>query len=402
MNSERQGYESSTSSQAVGAGLRQEPGPYGVEIKDKTSHSGSGEFLDSSGRGSYQSDLQQFTLIFSQEAQSRFDGTGSPTKANCWLEELRDRITSHNVPQLLHVELAKSFLEGAACEWWKSCERSYQGMFLRIPWIWFEDQFHLYFSNPEHRQIQRKSLIHLRQGKQSVAEYNNRFLFLSRYAPDIVADRYLHCRLYVDGLDQDLIPDVEGPSGLRLNSSAGNVYSLMEQAINADKCRKDTTPPLQQRSDKAKRIRTAPSDQMESTKPVIQPGLVMGLKPWILRPPCCLISEKSHLLKCMHGSPVSCYCHDTGHTTQLCLKKPSTFSDMNVHNKVHTDNLRGKQSADEDGRSSLKDEQHRDTQPPEETKNVIINEQANSMSGTSLTQNKVCLHIFCIFPLSHG
>jgi hypothetical protein len=50
---------------------------------------------------------------------------------------------------------------------------------------------------------------------------------------------------------------------------------------------------------------------------------------------------------------------------------------MNVCNKVHTVNLKVKQLADQDSKlngvlSSLKDEQHRDTQPPEETNQVII------------------------------
>jgi hypothetical protein len=88
MNSEHQGHELSSSIQAIGRGLRHEPGTYGVELKDIFSYPGSREFLDSSGRVGYQPDLQQFTLIFSQEAQSGFDCTGSPTKTNYWLEEL--------------------------------------------------------------------------------------------------------------------------------------------------------------------------------------------------------------------------------------------------------------------------------------------------------------------------
>jgi hypothetical protein len=130
----------------------------------------------------------------------------------------------------------------------------------------------------------------------------------------------------------------------------------------------------------------------------------MGLRPPILRPPCFLTSERSHLLKCMHSSLVCVYCRDTGHATQLYPKKPSTFSDMNVHNKVHTDNLRDKQLADQDCElngvwSSLKGEQLRDIQPPKETNRVMINEQANNISGTSLIQNKVC-YISCVFSHS--
>ena len=131
----------------------------------------------------------------------RFDGTGEFAVAEEWLASMSAKLVLCRAPEEDMVELAEQQLEGGARFWWDGARRSFVGEEAKIPWEWFEQQFARRFLSNLQREALRRKFLDLRQDGRSVAEYNNEFLALSRYAVDVQNDVVRYHRQYLDGLD---------------------------------------------------------------------------------------------------------------------------------------------------------------------------------------------------------
>ncbi|XP_078152180.1 uncharacterized protein LOC144547409 [Carex rostrata] len=118
----------------------------------------------------------------------RFNGTGEYAAAEEWLASVSAKLVLCRAPEQDMVELAEQQLEEGARFWWDGARRSYVGEEAKIPWEWFELQFTRRFLSNIQREALRRKFLDLKQSGRAVAEYNNEFLALSRYAIDVQTD----------------------------------------------------------------------------------------------------------------------------------------------------------------------------------------------------------------------
>jgi hypothetical protein len=142
----------------------------------------------------------------------RFDGTGEFAVAEEWLANINAKLVLCRAPEEDSVELAEQQLESRARFWWDSVRRSYAGEEVKIPWEWFEQQFTRRYLSSLQREALRRKFLDLRQEGKSVADYNQEFLTLSRYAPDVQNDVVRYHRQYLDGLDGGISMIVDTPA----------------------------------------------------------------------------------------------------------------------------------------------------------------------------------------------
>ena len=121
-------------------------------------------------------------------------------------------------------------LRGAAQSWWESYLATHANP-EAITWEEFRDNFRCYHV-PEGLMIARKEFIALKQGPLSVSEYRDKFLQLSRYAPeDVNTDakrQYRFLRGLVDPLHYQL-----------MNHTFPTFQHLIDRAIMIERKRRE-------------------------------------------------------------------------------------------------------------------------------------------------------------------
>jgi hypothetical protein len=78
-------------------------------------------------------------------------------------------------------------LTGPAADWWDSYIAAHAAANI-IMWVEFATQFRNYHIPVGLMKINKKDFLSLKQGNMSVSEYRDKFIQLSRYAPDEVVD----------------------------------------------------------------------------------------------------------------------------------------------------------------------------------------------------------------------
>ena len=87
-----------------------------------------------------------------------------------------------------------SLLKGNAREWWETVE---QGWYPHRPkWEDFLEEFEGKYVGETHIDTLRERFTHLVQGNRSVFAYEQEFLQLSRYAPELVAIEKMRCKRF--------------------------------------------------------------------------------------------------------------------------------------------------------------------------------------------------------------
>jgi hypothetical protein len=82
---------------------------------------------------------------------------------------------------------ASSRLTGPAADWWDSYIAAHD-VADTITWAEFATQFRNYHIPAGLMKIKKKEFLSLKQGSMLVSEYRDRFIQLSRYEPDEVAE----------------------------------------------------------------------------------------------------------------------------------------------------------------------------------------------------------------------
>src|SRR5664279_4309404 len=139
-------------------------------------------------QGGAPDDFRKLYDSFMRLNPPQFDGTGGYSEAEEWLEKMNAKLVLCRAPENDMVELAEQMLDGDARFWWNSARRSYVGEAVKIPWEWFAQQFTRRFLSNIQREALRRKFLELRQDGRAVAEYNNEFLALSRYATDVCCE----------------------------------------------------------------------------------------------------------------------------------------------------------------------------------------------------------------------
>jgi hypothetical protein len=113
-------------------------------------------------------------------------------------------------------------MAGPAADWWDSYVAAHD-VVDTITWAEFTTQFRNYHIPAGLMKIKKKEFLSLKQGNMSVSEYRDKFIQLSRYAPDEVADDERKQENFIEGLNGPLqyaLVAYTFPSFLRLLNKA--------------------------------------------------------------------------------------------------------------------------------------------------------------------------------------
>jgi hypothetical protein len=98
---------------------------------------------------------------------------------------------------------ASGRLIGPAADWW-DCYIAAHDDANNITWVEFATQFINYHIPAGLMKIKKKEFLSLKQGNMSVSEYRDKFIQLSRYAPDEAADDERNQEHFMEGLNGPL------------------------------------------------------------------------------------------------------------------------------------------------------------------------------------------------------
>ncbi|KAK1612801.1 hypothetical protein QYE76_036474 [Lolium multiflorum] len=111
-----------------------------------------------------------------------FSKTEEPLDADDWLQTVENNLEVAGVEANEKVLFATHYLAGPARAWWTSTRAMNGGQFMT--WEDFKLKFSKYHVPPGLIKKMRDEFRELKQGRMTVVEYRDKFLTLSRYAPD--------------------------------------------------------------------------------------------------------------------------------------------------------------------------------------------------------------------------
>ena len=117
-----------------------------------------------------------------------FEGTTDPVVAEEWVKSIEQVFTQFKTQPTtqMKVRYATSLFLKDARSWWETIPGS-QTQPLTMTWEEFLREFKLKYMPPIYREKKKLEFLELKQNELSVAEYEQQFTRLSRYAPEEVA-----------------------------------------------------------------------------------------------------------------------------------------------------------------------------------------------------------------------
>jgi hypothetical protein len=132
-----------------------------------------------------------------------FASSPDPLHANDWLKSVEKMLIIAQCSNREKVLYASGRLTGPAADWWDSYTATHN-VADTITWAEFATQFRNYHIPAGLMKIKKKEFLSLKQGSMSVSEYRDRFIQLSRYAPDEVAKDERKQEHFFEGLNGPL------------------------------------------------------------------------------------------------------------------------------------------------------------------------------------------------------
>jgi hypothetical protein len=127
-----------------------------------------------------------------------FSSSPDPLHVDDWLKSVEKMLNIAQCSDREKVLYASGRLTGPAADWWDSYVAADT-----ITWAEFTTQFRNYHIPAGLMKI-KKEFLSLNQGNMSVSDYRDKFIQLSRYAPDEVADDERKKEHFTEGLNGPL------------------------------------------------------------------------------------------------------------------------------------------------------------------------------------------------------
>jgi hypothetical protein len=124
-----------------------------------------------------------------------FASSPDPIHADDWLKSVEKMLNIAQCSDREKVLYASGRMTGPAADWWDSY----------VTWAEFTTQFRNYHIPAGLMKIKKKEFLSLKQGNMSVSEYRDKFIQLSRYAPNEVADDERKQEHFIEGLNGSLL-----------------------------------------------------------------------------------------------------------------------------------------------------------------------------------------------------
>jgi hypothetical protein len=135
---------------------------------------------------------------FMSHKPATFSSSPDPLHADDWLKSMEKMLNIAQCSDREKVLYASSRLTGLAADWWDSYIAAHV-VSDTIAWAEFATQFRNYHIPAGLMKI-KKEFLSLKQGNMSVSEYRDKFIQLSRYAPNEVADDERKQEHFMEGL----------------------------------------------------------------------------------------------------------------------------------------------------------------------------------------------------------
>ncbi|XP_058106340.1 uncharacterized protein LOC131249552 [Magnolia sinica] len=163
---------------------------------------------------------------FQRHRPPTFACTHCPEEAEYWLNRVTKLLRPLHYSEAKNVELVSYLFEKEADLWWESVLRSIPENHI---WTWeaFEARFNEKYIPQSYQHERENEFLRLQQGGMSVAQYENCFTELSRYASEMIANEAIKMRWFTAGLR----------SGIRSKMCCANIRTyaeLVEMSIRAE------------------------------------------------------------------------------------------------------------------------------------------------------------------------
>jgi hypothetical protein len=132
-----------------------------------------------------------------------FTSSPDPLDADDWLKSVEKMLIIAQCSDWERVLYASGRLTGHAANWWDSYTVAHDAADT-ITWAEFATQFRNYHIPAGLMKIKKKEFLSLKQGSMSVSEYRDKFIQLSRYAPNEVAEDERKQEHFIEGLNGPL------------------------------------------------------------------------------------------------------------------------------------------------------------------------------------------------------
>ena len=116
----------------------------------------------------------------------RFNGTGGEEEAEKWIDAMNDIYDALQYSEARKVAFGKFQLEGSAKSWWRIIEEKWNQEGRQHTWSTFLEKFRKKYIPTVIREKKEEEFMYLKQRTMSVVEYEEKFIQLSKYAPEVV------------------------------------------------------------------------------------------------------------------------------------------------------------------------------------------------------------------------
>lgn len=124
------------------------------------------------------------SIFYFRELQpTTFSGVETPLQADQWIVDMDNLLRAARIPPENRVDIVKIQLKDVARAWWLAEEPRLEKP---VTWKAFSESFYAQFFPATAQREMEQKFIELKQGDQTVDEYANEFLRLSRFAPRLV------------------------------------------------------------------------------------------------------------------------------------------------------------------------------------------------------------------------
>ncbi|KAK1605582.1 hypothetical protein QYE76_029255 [Lolium multiflorum] len=154
-----------------------------------------------------------------------FSKTEEPLDADDWLQTMENNQEVVGVEDAEKVLFATHYLAGPARAWWTSTRAMNAGQIMT--WADFKLKFSKYHVPPGLIKKMRDEVRELKQGRMSVVEYRDRFLKLSRYAPDETDTTEKRKERFLNGLHDEM-------QTVLVNIPFADLEALVDSAIQME------------------------------------------------------------------------------------------------------------------------------------------------------------------------
>jgi hypothetical protein len=218
---------------------------------------------ENNGNGDHRSKLRSFQ----NTNPPIFTKSEEPLDADDWLRTMENNLAVAEVGENEKVLYTTHYLAGAARAWWDST-RAMQAPGYVMPWEEFKSKFSKAHVPLGLVKRMRDEFRNLKQGSLSVVDYRDKFLTLSRYAPDDTDTTEKKQERFLDGLHDEM-------QCVLVSIHFADLESLVDSAIQME-------GKLKQAAENRKRRMMYQGNSSNSQKP--RGNAPMGFAPRPMRP----------------------------------------------------------------------------------------------------------------------